>query len=250
VLAAGTIAASAGLLLFACSNENPPTELSGRADDDAQVDAGDFARDGSSYDSAPPVDSGLGVLRFMPNVVYSGFDGAHSFKVPLAVYDGESDLTVTASDPTAVTIAPTKLKNPVNEDGVTDLGAYFLVTVLKAGPITLTASSAGRSATATLNVTSYEEGRWAIGEARYTNAGAGTSQPCTNCHVDGKAIDHSPAALATATDSDVGVIITTGVKPGPSVITGVDGGHKWTVTDEQRDGLVTYLRGLEPRGFE
>jgi hypothetical protein len=76
--------------------------------------------------------------------------------------------------------------------------------------------------------------------------------------VNNTAIDHSPAAIATASDQDVGVIITTGVLPGfgpgaPSVIAipAYPGTlHKWSVTGAERDGLVTFLRALAPRGFQ
>ncbi|AKV04190.1 hypothetical protein AKJ09_10853 [Labilithrix luteola] len=246
--------APAGILLLAaiagaaCSSDPaaPPDDTSSPTDGDGGIH---YERDGSTYDSAPPPDSGLGELRFMPNVVYSGFDGTHTFQVPIAVYDADSDLTVTSSDPT-MKLDAVKLVNPV-VDGVTDLGAYYLVTIPKAGSFTLTATSKGRSATATVNAASYAADRWAAGETRYTNAsGTGLAQPCTNCHVKGQAIDHSPAVLATATDQEISVIITTGVKPGPSPILGVDGGHKWQVTAAERDGLITYLRGLSPRGFQ
>lgn len=208
-------------------------------------DAG-FKREGSVYDSKPSPDSGLGELRFQPSKSYSGYDGTHTFKVPVAVYDSADDLKVTAD---GATVTPTKLKNPVNQDGVTDNGKYFLVTVEQAGTITLTATSAGRSVTSTIDVVSYAPSRWQAGQTRYVNGGGG-DPPCTNCHVNGQAIDHSPAALATSTDETVAAVITTGISPAGFPIQGVPGGHRWTVTDTEKAGLVTYLRALDPRGFE
>lgn len=221
----------------------------------ADQDASTFVRDGSIYDSAVSPESGLGELLFRPNKVFSGTDGTHTFKVPLAVYDSSADLTVTASDPSALTVAPTTLKNPVSPDGVTDNGKYFMLTALKAGTYTLTATSAGRSTTASVTVSDYAANRWADGNARYYNnvTTLTADRACANCHVNGLAIDHSPAALATATDQEIGIIITTGVKPGPSVIKipnepGTQ--HKWTVTQTEQDGLVTFLRAIDPRGFQ
>lgn len=253
-----TLAVGVGIgSLLACSSEatNPGAEgSSGGAD----KDAGNFERDGSVYDSAPSPESGLGELLFRPDRLFSGRDGTHTFKVPVAVYDSDTDLTVTASDPTAVTLTKTTLKNPVNADGVTDNGKYYLVTAQKAGTFTLTASSKGRSATASLTISDYAAGRFDTGKGRYEN-GVFTKtadRACTTCHVQGAGIDHSPAALATATDQDVGVIISTGVKPsagGPQVIKIKDEPgtqHKWDTTDPEKDGLITYLRGLEPRGFQ
>lgn len=243
--------------LVACSSEatNPGA---GSSSGDTEKDASDFKRDGSVYDSAPSPESGLGEILFRPDRVYTGRDGTHTFKVPVAVYDADSDLTITADDPSAVTITKTTLKNPVNQDGVTDNGKYYLLTALKAGTYTLTATSKGRSTTASLTVSEYAPARYGAGEARYNN-GVTTKtadRACTNCHVQGAGIDHSPAALGTATDQDVGVIVTTGVKPsagGPQVIKIKDEPgtqHKWDVTETEKDGLITYLRGLEPRGFQ
>lgn len=255
--AAAVIAVGA---LLACSSD--PQVLPGEEEEETEKkDAAAFNREGSTYDSTPSPESGLGEILFRPNRVYTGRDGTHTFKAPLAVYDAESDLVVTSSDPSAVTIAKTTLKNPVNQDGVTDNGRYFMLTGLKAGTFTLTAKSKGRSTTAQLTITEYAAGRFAAGEARYKNGiiTETADRACTNCHAQGDNVDHSPAALATATDQDVGVIITTGVKPGgpggPTVIKINDGKtpatkHQWTVDDPQKEGLITYLRGLEPRGFQ
>ena len=221
----------------------------------ADKDASTFVRDGSVYDSTPSPEAGLGELLFRPNKIFSGTDGSHTFKVPLAVYDSDSDLVVTADDSSGITLAKTTLKNPVSPDGITDNGKYFMITALKAGTYTLTATSKGRSTTATVTVTDYVSNRWGDGDARYNNGitTMTSDRACATCHVQGLAIDHSPAALATATDQDIGTIITTGVKPGPNIIKipnepGTQ--HKWTVTDAERDGLVTYLRALDPRGFQ
>ena len=145
--------------------------------------------------------------------------------------------------------------NPVSPDGITDNGKYFMVTALKAGTYMLTATSKGRSTTASITIADYAAGRWSDGDKRYSNGDTSmtATRACKNCHVNGLAIDHSPAALATATDQEIGIIITTGVKPGPSVIKipmqpGTQ--HKWTVTDVEKDGLVTYLRAIDPRGFQ
>jgi hypothetical protein len=215
----------------------------------AKGDASGFERDGSTYDSAPSPDSGLGELLFRPDTIYSGVDGTHTFKMPIAVYDGASDLTVTASDPSAVVIEKTKLANPTLPDGTTDNGSYFMLTAKKAGTFTLTATSKGRSTTATVTVAQYASTRWQIGQTRYMNGGAG-EPPCADCHVNGQAIDHSPASMASVDDEALAAVITTGIKPNNTPVTGVSGGHRWKVTTDERDGLVTYLRALTPKGFQ
>ena len=87
----------------ACSSSSAPeddTDSSG-----GKKDAG-FTREGSTYDSTPSPDSGLGELRFQPPKSYSGYDGSHKFVVPVAVYDAASDLKVTAAGASITTSMP------------------------------------------------------------------------------------------------------------------------------------------------
>jgi hypothetical protein len=224
--------------VFACSSSEPSqTARPAKAND-------------AGFDTKPSPESGLGVLTFMPRTSFSGFDGTHTFTVPVAVYDSAEDLELVASDSSAVDIAPKRLAAPVRSDGTIDNGKYFFVTVKKAGTTKLTARSNGATAETTLTVTPYATGVWEAGESRY-KSGRGADPPCTTCHVDGQAIDHSPAALATSTDEEIAIVITTGISTSGFPIK-IDGepGHQWTVTDAERDGLVTYLRSLAPRGFE
>ena len=239
---AGSVFLAAYAGVFACSSTQT-TYVDEPEDEQPGVkDAG--------FDTKPSGDTGLGILTFMPEKSYSGFDGTHAFVVPVAVYDSGDDLQVTADDPSAVEIVPKKLTNPVRPDGTTDNGKYFFVTVKKAGTITLTATSGGKTAESSITVAEYTTDRWAAGEARYKN-GSGGEPACTECHVNGQAIDHSPAALATATDEKIAVVITTGISTsGFPIKIDNEPGHRWTVTDEELDGLVTYLRSLEPRGFK
>lgn len=241
-------------MLAACSSSSADAPAGSSGSTKGDKDSGAFERDGSIYDSTASPESGLGEMLFRPDKVYTGTDGTHTFKVPVAVYDSDDDLDVTASDGSALSIAKTTLKNPVSPDGITDNGKYFLITAKKAGTYELTATSKGRTVTASIVVTGYAANRYADGEARYNaDETTGDRRGCKTCHVNGLAIDNSPAALATANDQDVVTIFKTGVKPGPSVIKipnepGTQ--HKWDVTDAESDGLVTYLRALDPRGFQ
>ena len=250
----GAVACVLGVsALFACSSD--PAPIGPEEEEEETKDAADFKRDGSVYDSQASPESGLGELLFRPSKVYTGRDGTHTFKIPVAVYDSDADLTVTSSDPSALTLAKATLTNPVSPDGVVDNGKYYMITAQKAGTYTLTAVSKGRSVTASVTVTNYATTRYQTGDDRYHNGVATETaeRACANCHQMGLAIDHSPAALATATDQEVGIIISTGVKPGPTVIKipGKPGlQHKWTADDPTKDGLITYLRSLNPRGFE
>ncbi len=232
--------AAAVLALFACT-KTETRYVDEPDEEEAETDAG----------PAPvSADSGLGVLSFKPDTMFSGFDGTHTFQVPFAVYDAADDLVVTADDPSAIEVTPKKLVTATTNGG-TDNGKYFIVTVKKAGTIGLLAKSGKSTATATINVTTYAPDRWTVGETRYTTGTGAENPPCTDCHVNGAAIDHSPAALATATDEKIGVVITTGVSTHgfPIKINGKIG-HSWQVSEDERSGLVTYLRGLEPKGFK
>lgn len=239
-LCTGVFVASS-LALFACS-----TTTQKYVDEDEEEEEKD-----GGFVTKPSPDSGLGILSFMPSESFSGFDGEHTFKVPVAVYDSADDLEVTATDSSAADIVPTQLENPERIDGTVDNGKYFLVTVKRAGKITLKATSGGKSVESTITVTDYPPGRWQVGKTRYENKGGNGDPPCAQCHVNGEAIDHSPAALATATDEEIAAVITTGISTAgfPIKIDRPDG-HRWEVSEPERDGLVTYLRGLEPRGFK
>lgn len=187
----------------------------------------------------PGVDAGPGLLSIRPAVAYSGHDGTHAFVVPIAVYGAGADLQVSGA-----TLEPKELVS-----GAGDSGKWFFVDVTAPGELTLTATSGGRTATSKVVVTSYPAARWAAGEARYQN-GASGDPPCTQCHGGGDGIDHTPAALAGAADEALAATITTGIAPN-NVVIRIDGepGHAWKVSDAERDGLVTYLRSLPPKGF-
>jgi mono/diheme cytochrome c family protein len=203
----------------------------------------------AGFDSQPPADSGLGILAFRPSTLYSGYDGAHTFQVPLAVYDSGDDLQVSLDDPSLGDLTPKKLVSPV-KNGVEDSGKYYWVTIKGAGTITLHAAASGQTATAKITVTPYAPDRWATGQARYTTA-EGTSPPCVQCHGGAGGIDHSPAAIATADDEKVATTIVSGIDPfGTAIYINGKPSHQWQVTDDEQSGLVTYLRALEPRGFQ
>ena len=166
------------LLLYGCEATPPsaPPDETPAAEDSKKP--GTMVSDDGKFDSTPSPDSGLGVMSFSPDALFSGFDGEHTFKVPIAVYDAADDLVLSAKDPNAATIVPVKLANPV-VDGVTDNGKYFMVTPKKAGAVVLVAKSKGRAIEATLTVAAYTSAQWAAGKQRYENAGANGDAACT-----------------------------------------------------------------------
>lgn len=203
----------------------------------------------AGYDSTPSLDSGLGVMSFSPDQSYSGFDGEHTFQVPIAVYDSSDDLVVSATDPSAATVEPVALANPMRSDGTYDSGKYFMVTIKQTGTITIVASSQGSKVQGAIAAAAYTSAQWKTGEYRYLNGGTNGDPPCTQCHGGENGIDHSPAAMASADDEKIRAVITTGISVAGFPIKEPTKGHRWTVTQDELDGLVTYLRGLTPRGF-
>jgi mono/diheme cytochrome c family protein len=237
------------LLLFGCSTTQPTAREEEPPAAEDSPKPGTQKSDDGKFDSTPTADSGLGVMSFSPDAVFSGFDGEHAFKVPIAVYDAADDLVVSAKDPSSATIVKVKLAKPV-VDGVLDNGKYFMVTPKKAGPIMLVAKSAGRSIEATLTVSEYTSAQYLAGKQRYENGGTNGDPACVQCHGGSAGIDHSPAALASVDDQKVGTVITSGISTSGFPIKEASKGHRWDVTEEERQALITFLRGLEPRGFE
>jgi hypothetical protein len=56
--------------------------------------------------------------------------------------------------------------------------------------------------------------------------------------------------MASVTDDKLGTVITTGLSTAGFPIKEPTKNHRWAVSTDERSGLVTYLRGLEPRGFK
>lgn len=243
-LALGGAAALGAGTVPGCSSEVTAGDAGITSTNDANVPPSDA--DTINDTGTSPVPDATPELQMRPEVSYTGVDGTRSFRVPFAVYGSAADLKLVASDPTAVEIVSASLMNPQGDDG-----KYFLVTAKKAGTFTMTAETGGRKVTSQLVITSYDGARYGAGDARYKTGFAPKSEPpCTQCHAGAGGIDHSPASLASVTDEDVAVIISTGILNGQPIM--IPGGikHQWTTTAPEMDGLVTFLRALPPKGFK
>lgn len=245
----------AAALLAACS----ATAATNAANDGDDDDDDSSARETEAPPKPTAGDSGITVpttsivddVVIRPRQIYSGFDGEHTYAAPFAVAKAGDDLEVTLSDPSAGTITPMKLTNPVSADGVVDRNQYFFVTSKKAGAFSIRAKSNGQTVETRYVVTAYSLADWSAGSARYTSAGTTGDPPCTSCHAGEHAVDHSPAALASASDTDVESVLVSGVDiSGFPIRAGGEKGHRWDVDAPQRHALVALLRSLTPRGFE
>jgi hypothetical protein len=179
---------------------------------------------------------------------YSAFDGTHAFKLP-AMVTGVSGLKWSVSDPNLVDLEP-------SVDG-----SQVMMTMKGAGVVTLTAKAGSLKGTAQVNIRQADPSEFDNGKARYTNGV--TIQPggfhhpdptlqCTNCHAaGGMDVEHTPMQTGGYSDQDLINIMTTGTKPAgvPQRVMPFakwHALHQWSMTDAEKNGLVTYLRSLEP----
>jgi hypothetical protein len=90
------------------------------------------------------------------NPVYSGFDGQHTYQVPVFV-EGVDPGSVTwgASDPSYVSMQPYVVG--------------IMITTLKAGEVDIIARSGSKCGTTHLTITQYQPSDWTTGNARYNN---------------------------------------------------------------------------------
>lgn len=211
-------------------------------------------------DTGGPVPGGTIVLQ--PSKLYTAWDGQHDFTVP--VVSGVSGATWTASDPSAVSIEPTS-------DGA-------LIKVKKGGvpKVTVTAKSGVGSGSVEVFITQGTAASWEFGKSRYNNgvvalklndAGRPTitaggimldpNASCNNCHgttAMALGVEHTPQQLGGMTDDEVVTIFSMGKKPeGAKMITGIPvtawmSFHKWQMTDDEKTGILLYLRSLAPKG--
>jgi hypothetical protein len=218
---------------------------------------------GSSCDTVSTQPSDF-PLVFSP--MYSAFDGEHVFKLPVAPLDGVSVDRWEVLDDRGVA-----RKDAIDFVPDASFGGA-MITTRKSGDYTVRACAGNQIGSAPLHITQADPSVWATGQQRYAEeivlpmpmmpvpAGV-TWEParnlsCKNCHGEGPMyldVEHTPQQTGGYSDAELGNIITMGTKPADEI---VDSGiplaifqwfHTWMATDEERQGLVIYLRSLEPK---
>lgn len=249
-----------GALLGACSSSksNGGAGNSGGAGNGSGATGATGGTSGggaSSVSDTKPVGTELQVAF---NPAYSGYsDGTRTFKIP-AIVPGLPNVQWSASDSSFVS-----LENDAATGGV-------IITTKKAGIVKIIARSGSLSGSADLNITQYNEADCKAGDDRYNNSiglDAGSAfqalspntpknVSCHSCHGEGASfisVQHTPQQTGGWTDDDLMNIITKGFKPDGSVfVTMVPPQiyqmfHKWDVTEQEKIGIVCYLRSLEPK---
>jgi hypothetical protein len=189
---------------------------------------------------------------------YSAYDGTNVYKIPVIAVGVTSEVKWTASADGFVDIDPDKVD--FGDAGVMGKGA--MLTTRKAGKVTITAQAGTACGTSELTITDGTPALRQTGNDRYNNGvpvtfDGGRTPACTNCHgpaAQGQLVDvqHSPQQTGGYSDEELIGIFTLGQKPqggGCRVVMPCStwaSFHKWDVNEEEKKGIVLYLRSLEP----
>lgn len=240
---------SVGVGLFACGGGDDP------------------ATPGDITDAGDQEPAGNGTLQLTYAPMYSAFIEGHEAQVPVMLKDPSlrgSGAKFTSSDPTIAVVSDT-------EQGA-------MITVKKEGTVTIEASLDGDTGASKLTITKFTEDQWKIGQARYSKsdlaiaptrggpvtiltlatdrAAYNPNGACNTCHTaQAKTlkIENSPTQIAGYSDDELITIFTEGEKPEgfaqktmvPSFVWGMF--HSWTVTEEEKQGLIAFLRTQPPK---
>ncbi|MBX3224095.1 MAG: hypothetical protein KF795_26505 [Labilithrix sp.] len=192
-----------------------------------------------------------------PEVAHTGFNPNATFKVMFGT--GASDPKWSIDDPSIATIAPSA--PPKVPRATVKSSSFALVTATKAGETTVTMTSGGKTLTARLVVKAYTDDQLAAGKARYdTESTDPVRKSCASCHAKEGGVDHSPLKMAGFDDATVLNVIQEATYPasgttrsatsafaptGPMEFTG----HKWNLTEPEKDGILAHLRSLPLGGL-
>ncbi len=199
-------------------------------------------------ESTPGADAGPPAYLF-PDVLHTGYDGTHVFRVPVGTNLEGAGVTWEVVDAPLATVEPTTAPAGLQSAAKT----WVMVTTAAAGTTRLIARKGGSSAEAMLVIASYAPADVDLGEMRYNapaNPGPGR-EACASCHVEpgGSAtdVDHSPVSMTLYADDDILSAITTSAYPDGYIVDG--GNHVQMLTTDERRGVVPYMRSLPPRDF-
>jgi len=202
-------------------------------------------------DSSSGSESEGGEAEVFPTRIYTGYDGTNTYRAPIVVNDAASKVEWSIDDASLATLQTSGSNGE-------------LVTLIskKAGSGTVSAKVGSKTFKVPVQITGYTLEQWQAGKRRY-EAGPDANNPaCNSCHANspGKP-NHTPSEIDRDPDADLLQIITTGVDPEinseepakisdrtefADLLRGRE--HKWSITAEERVGLMAYMRSLEPRG--
>jgi hypothetical protein len=170
-----------------------------------------------------PATGGAPVL--FPTAINTGFDENGHYSAPVAA-SGATGVSWTSSDPSVASVSGT--------DGLA------VITGLKAGTATITATAGGQSSTVSVTVAAYTAAAKSAGGAAYKSNG------CQNagCH-DSAGPDITPSGIAKHTDDQIVAAATMGANPEGGDISIGAAAHSFKTVPH---AIVAYLRSLPSLG--
>jgi hypothetical protein len=273
-LAAGSGACSSSSGGFGGDNNNNPNAEAGKPD--TSTGDGPSSSPCSTAIQCPSPSSAVSVL-FSP--MYSAYvtddPGAHQFQVP-AIVKGISasdanSVTWGVSDPTAVSCSTDTMTGGI------------MITVQKAGAVTIVAQTSAGCGQSVLNVTPATQAQWQTGNARFNSSvpvyggciglggkkdypdGGASACPtvgpgCVQCHgavpknMYFQSVPNTPEQAGGFSDQELIGIFTNGMVPAggyydTSIISPLAFSvfHRWRdIQGSDQQAMVTYLRSLTP----
>ena len=177
-------------------------------------------------------------ICIFPEEVFTGYDGKNTFKAPIRAY---------APNGGALTEVTWSLGTPAVAGLVPNADGTLMITAKQAGSTTITAKMGTLTASVPFEIVSYPATAHDVGDKRYHMV-EGMSPACVTCHGgDAGAADHTPTQLDADDDKGIQRSFLEGVDPEGRPLKQAN--HKWEVTEEEKAGLLAYLRSLEPKGY-
>jgi hypothetical protein len=255
------IVAIAGQLL-ACSavlGMPPPTHDDNReravggAIDAGEADDGVAAAPAATA-TAKPLDKTTEDWEYIyPFSLYTGFDGINTYRAPVSIRVGEGarrqwEWTSEDSSVASVVAVPSP-ESFIRSEFPSDAQAVFaMITAIKPGTTEIVATSGTKHFKASVVVTSYTVEQVNIGRKRYWTSGSGLSATaCASCHEGLNGVDNTSSVIAASRDANLLPAVLEGVYADGAKL--ILSSHKWQLTDEEKMGILPFLRSQPPKGF-
>jgi hypothetical protein len=191
-------------------------------------------------------------FTIFPEKIWSGFDGTNAYRAPIIAIANKGEVKWTIEDPSIASLDVASV-DPKAEAG----GVNLMITSLKPGTTVIHATDGAVTKSATLEVIAYPIAQWTAGKNRYAMGPDEQNPPCKECHAPGKGPDHTPTELDADNDEEIRNTFVTGKDPEgrpvdyemeyTMLLKGYN--HMWKVTEDEKVGLVAYLRSLTPMHF-
>lgn len=196
-------------------------------------------RDDSEEEIAEPTSDAV----LLPELGYGGYDGIHSFQIPMATNLAEATWQVVGGQGSIE-------QRAVPADAIdTPLVSWALLTTGSGGTVEVAATGGDKRGVSRFHITTYTPTEIERGARRYLTpddpTGPGRAS-CASCHARPDGHDHSAVNTMFWSDENLIRAITTGAYTDDTSLTVA---HDWNVTPDEARGLVGYLRALPPRGF-